>query len=198
MIPLALVGFLYGTMGAITSVSTMVALTGSHDGFLSAVLKKPERVLGLPDGFGSSEDRERVATRKAEALWARRGVLVPLAGASGVAALLILLGSLRATARGGRRSEWGRAAWQLGALIALPCLALESVVGYLHTRDLLAAVADLKDPISTQLRALLPTGARWVVLLSATSGVYLLATARYLSSAAVLAYFKDSRDPRRG
>jgi len=181
------VGFLYGTMGTITAWSTIVTLTGSHDRFISAVERDAGRVFGIEKDLGTKEQLEKVATRKGEALWSRRGVLVPLAGAGAISAFLILLGSLRTVARSGRRA-WGRAAWQLGALVGLPCVAVETAVGFLHSRDLIEAVADLNDPLSQQLRSLLPARDTMVFAQAAIAVLYLVAAAAYLNTERVRRY----------
>jgi len=92
LVVLALVGFFYGTVGPREErVGTLVVFTSSHDSFVSTVQKNATAMLGLGTAIGTPEEREKIALRKAEALWSRRGVLLPLAGAGGIAALLILL-----------------------------------------------------------------------------------------------------------
>ena len=191
LVALALVGFLYGVIGLITAWSTVVALTGSHDRFTSAVRTDPARMLGLPQTLGTPAEQARVADRKADALWARRGVLLPLAGINAITALLVLLGLSRTMARGGKNARWGRSAWQLGALVGLPCLAMETLVAWLHSRDLIAAISALHDPLADMLRELLPMRDHIVLGQALVVGVYLAGTAWYLTTQAVARYCAD-------
>ena len=168
--------------------STLLVLSGSHDRFVSAMTRDAGANLGLQPGDGSADDQRRLVERKAEALWSRRRVLLPLSATTGISASLVLFGAAALFLRGRGRSGWGRAAWQLGAAIGLPCLVLETVVGYLHSRDLLAAIADLHDPLSEQLRRMVPDRDRLSVVLAAVQAAYLVGTALYLRSRRVVGW----------
>src|SRR5262249_29612091 len=101
------------------------------------------------------------------------------------------IGAARALSRGGRRAGWGRQAWQLGALIALPCVALETLVALLHSRDFLGAIAELHDPVAGQLRVQATLHDRLLLGVGTLAFVYLAGTARYLSSERVVRYCVD-------
>src|SRR5688572_25258745 len=178
MMVLAFFTFLYGAMGILSAWSTAVALSSSEDRFVAAVRKDAGRMLGLK--LGTAAEQERIAERKARALWSRRRVLLPLAGATAIASLLLVLGAARAVARGGRHAAWGRSAWQLGALVGLPAMVLESLVGWAHSRDLQGAIADLHDPLAEQLRAVLPMRDTILIGQVVVLGLFLGGTARYL------------------
>jgi hypothetical protein len=192
LLPLGLVGYVYAVIGLIIAWSTVTALGGSQDRFLAAVSQDPARVLGVSSDLGTSDDRQRVAMRNAQALWSRRQVLLPMAGVNAIASMLVLLGVARAIPRRSRRAGWGRSAWQLGLLIWLPCLVLDSVVASLQTRELLAALADLHDPVAEQVRDTLALRGRFVLAQAALSALYLAGTAAYLSTRAVVEACRDA------
>jgi hypothetical protein len=191
LLPLGLVSYVYAVIGLIIAWSTVTALGGTEDRFQSAVAKDPAQVLGIPADLGTSEDRQRVALRNAQTLWSRRQVLLPLAGVNAIASLLVLLGVARAIPRRSRRAGWGRSAWQLGLLIWLPCLALDTVVASLQTRELLAALVDLHDPVAEHVRGALATRSGFVLAQAGLSVLYLAGTAAYLSTRGVVAACRD-------
>jgi hypothetical protein len=196
LLPLGLVGYVYGVVGLIISWSTVTALAGSQDRFLDAVGKDPARVLGIPSDLGTSDERQRAALRNAQALWSRRQVLLPLAGINAIASILVLLGVARTIPKRSRRAGWGRSAWQLGLLIWLPCLALDTIVAALQSRELLAALADLHDPVADQLRAMLALRSRFVLAQAGLSALYLAGTAAYLSTRTVVEACRDDNGGR--
>jgi hypothetical protein len=117
-------------------------------------------------------------------------VLVPLAIVNAIAATLVLLGTARVLARKSERKDWGRSAWQLGLLIGLPCLALETLTGAASARELVAAIANQHDVLSEQLRSSAPL---WFLFAqAAATAVYLLGGAAYLSSKGVRDYCATS------
>ena len=192
LLPLGGIGYVYAVIGLIIAWSTVTALAGSEDRFLSAVRKDPARVLGVSPELGTADDRQRVAERDAQTLWSRRRVLLPLAGMNAIASLLVLLGVTRALSRRSRRAGWGRSAWQLGLVVWIPCLALDTVVASLQTRELLAAIAELHDPVAEQLRGALLQRSTFVIAQAALSATYLVGAALYLSTRAVVAYCRDT------
>lgn len=185
LVVLALLGFFYAAIGCITGWSSVITFTSPHERFTSAMQHEAGHMPDLPQTLGTPDQLERVALRKAEALWSRRGVLLPMAIASIVTSTLMLFGIGGAVMR---RLAWGRSAWQLSALLALVGVALEGAFGFVHSRDLVRAVAGLDDPLSLQLPSLLPMRDAMVVTQALVSVAYLAGTAVYLSSARVMRY----------
>jgi hypothetical protein len=190
LVALAFFTFLYATMGLLGAWSTAVALSSSEDQFIAAARKETGPKLGFK--LGTPAEQERIAERMAKAFWSRRRVRLPLAGATAIASLLLLLGAARAVARGGRHAAWGRSAWQLGALVGLPAMVLESLVSWVHSRDLQQAIADLHDPLAEQLRTILPMRDAILIGQVVVLGLFLGGVARYLGSKTVVRYCSDA------
>lgn len=185
LVLLAGLGFFYGSITCVLSWSTLVALAGSHGAFISAVRQDGSRMVEVPKQLGSTDDVQRLAERKAEALWSRRGVFIPLAVANAVLSSLMLLGIAGAVSR---RLAWGRSAWRFAALVSLVAVAMEGVANYVHARDLIQAVADLHDPLSEQIRQLLPANDVMLGLRLLLEVGFLLVSAAYVSTQAVVRY----------
>jgi hypothetical protein len=183
LLPLALLGFLYGGVNVVYSWATVLALTTPHDQFISASTTT-DHTFSLVPQVGTEDDQRRMAGRTAEVFWSRRNALIPLAFGNIIASTLLLLGAGR-TLRKSPRSAWGRSAWQLGALLGLPCVVLAGVISFLSSRDLLAAIASASDPLSKQLRDMAPQSDPVVIGQAAMTMLFLGAVALYLQSDAV-------------
>ncbi|MEO6955044.1 MAG: hypothetical protein ABI321_24805 [Polyangia bacterium] len=186
LVVLAVIGFLYGTLGIVTSLSSFVTLTGSHDAFTAEVKRQADKLVPQAEAGKPTDELATVALRKAEALWTRRGVLLPLAGGNLIVSVLILLGCSRiwsADDPRGRRA-WARSAWQLGCLVGLPLLGLQTLVEIAHAKDLAAAVTDLTGPFATSLKDVaLSSAVVW--MRTSIVATYLLGAAAYLNGPAV-------------
>jgi hypothetical protein len=188
LLPLALVALLYGAIGIVVAWTVIGTVSIDHDQLVSAMRESgasDRAIPGFDPKLGTKEEQLQLAQREAEALWSRRGVLIPLSIANLIAATLIVIGAARVLRRGTSRA-WGRSAWQLGTMLSLPCVALACIVGVLYTHDLLAAVADLHDPMSQQLREGAPLFDLAMVGLAALPAICLAGVALYLRSAAVM------------
>jgi hypothetical protein len=183
-LPLALLGFLYGGVGVVSSWVTIAALTSPHDQFISGTRDNAGHMFGSSPQLGTEDDQRRLAEREAEVLWSRRNSLIPLAVGSIIASTLILLGARRSL-RKSPRTAWGCSAWQLGALLGLPCVALDGVIAFLRSRELLTVIASATDPLSKQLRDMAPLLDRLMIGQAAMTTLYLVAVALYLQSAGV-------------
>lgn len=190
---LAVVSLLIGILTITTATSTLLAFTGSRDAFTKGVVESDAK-LYLPmiaDGDKAVEaknhaDLEPISTRKAQTLWDRRNVLLPLAGIGLIVGVLLTLGAPRATWGAPTRRTWGRSAWQLGAMLGVLAEGLEAVASRAESRDLAAKIADLGSPLAMQLRAISET---WMpVLLQAVAALLLASAAIYLSGADARAF----------
>jgi hypothetical protein len=151
LLPLALIAFLYGGVGVVSSWGTIAMLTTPHDELISAMRESHGSVFPFLAQVGTEDDQRRMAEREAEVLWARRNALIPLSVCNIIACTLILLGAMRSL-RKNARTAWGCSAWQLGALLAIPCAVLDCLLSALCAREVLAAIAGATDPVSKQLR----------------------------------------------
>lgn len=194
LVVLAVIGFLHGTLGIVTALSSFVTLTGSHDAFTAEVRRQADKLVPKAEPGKPTDELATVAVRKAEALWTRRGVLLPLAAGNLIASILVVLGCSRIwrpdspdRPDGGRRRSWARSAWQLGCLVGLPLLALQTLVEIAHARDLAAAVSDLTGPFATSLKDV-PLATAVVWLRTSIVATYLLGAAAYLNGRPVRAF----------
>ena len=192
LVVLAVIGFLYGTLGIVTALSSFVTLTGSHDAFTAEVRRQADKLVPKAEPGKPTDELATVAVRKAEALWTRRGVLLPLAAGNLIASILVVLGCSRIWRAEGPdlRRSWARSAWQLGCLVGLPLLALQTLVEIAHARDLAAAVSDLTGPFATSLKDVqLATAVVW--LRTSIVAIYLLGAAAYLDGAPVRTFTRE-------
>ncbi len=193
LVLLAVLSFLYATLGLVTALASLATLTGSHDAFTSEVRRQADKLVLKPEAGKPvpGDELSTVATRKAEALWTRRGQVLPLAGASLIACMLVTLGVTRIWGPAMARRAWGRSAWQLGCLVSLPIIAMQTLVELAHTRDLAAAIADLSGPFATSLKDVqLASAVVW--LRSSVAATFALGVAAYLNGRPVRAYTGES------
>ena len=186
LVVLAVLSFLYATLGLVTALASFATLTGSHDAFSSEVRRQADKLVPAPEAGKPVDELSTVATRKAEALWTRRGQVLPLAGASLIACVLITLGATRIWRPAPERA-WGRSAWQLGCLVLLPIIGMQTLVELAHAKDLAAAITDLNGPFATSLKDV-PLASAVVWLRSSVAATFALGVAAYLNSQTVRTY----------
>jgi hypothetical protein len=184
LLPLALLSFLYAGIGVIASWGQIAMLTAPHDEIIKAVRESSGSLFTLVPQVGTEEDQRRFAERDAEVIWARRNAIIPLSVCHIIACTLILLGAGRSL-RKSPRAAWGCSAWQLGALLALPCAALDGVISILCSREQLASMANATDPVSKLFREMAPHADRPLIGQAALVMLFLGSLALYLQSAAV-------------
>jgi hypothetical protein len=129
------------------------------------------------------------ALAEQEAMFSRRGAILPLTLVNLVLSALLFAGCRRAL----RGEEWGADAWSLAAMCSVPYQILDSVITLAINGDVQRALADL--PSSKQARSAVPEAAWLVVLVPcALQVLYYAWCALYLRRASVQRYFSDGAD----
>lgn len=140
---LAAFGLVLGSFGALYAPSSAMAFLGTRDQFVSALRDEAERYPLMPAEPQARAQFLELAEHEAEALYARRGVALPLAAMNLIVSLLLLAGAMQAM----RGEKWGVSAWSLAAAVNVPYTLLSLAFFLVETRDLVAVFRASGGPI---------------------------------------------------
>ncbi len=141
---LAWFGLLLGSFGSLYGLASAAPFFASHDAFVSGRRADVEQQLaGKPP---DDPERQRAVTtveRAAEALYARRGAIIPLAILNFVLSMMLFVACGRAL----RRLPSALSLWVLAAALSVPYTILDGALSWLQGRDLEVVFRDLGDPL---------------------------------------------------
>jgi hypothetical protein len=137
---LAAVGILFGSLSAMYATFSASAYLKERDAFVDMYTQAAAGILNPSPSPSPSPSpdpalvaaREKLPQRVAETLYARRGVVLPLAAVNLILSALLLFGCLRAW----RGTMWGLQAWTWTCLASIPYQVLNTASFALQTRDL--------------------------------------------------------------
>jgi hypothetical protein len=137
---LAGIGILFGSLSAMYATFSARAFLMERGAFVD-MYEEAAKTLVAPSPSPSPSPspnpalavaREKLPKQVAETLYARRGVILPLAGINLILSTLLLFGCLRAW----RGTAWGLQAWTLTCVASIPYQVLNAASVALQTRDL--------------------------------------------------------------
>ena len=183
---LAAFGLMLGGFGTMYSVSSAVPLMSSRDQYVAANIEQAEAQLPLADAL--KPERDKAIEKQADALYARRGVTLPLAGMNLILSFLLFAGCVRAL----RNQQWGHSAWSLAALVSIPYTLLDCGFEVVQHHDLAAALRSISGPMA----AFTDVGLSWrhffTMLKGSLEVAYFVTCVLYLKRAPVRALYDGS------
>jgi hypothetical protein len=188
-----------GALGAYRALQEFLDLTSSRDRFVARhkdafVFRDEMPPLdvdgGMPDAgvaapvvksapandAGTAIPKQMAGDRLAEARYARRGVLLPLAAVNMILSLLLFAGCTRVL----RGQAWGLSAWLLCAMVSIPYHLLDCTVSVVQARELAAVLEGLHDNEAALALNIIDLSMMWTLLKSGLEILYFAVCLLYL------------------
>jgi hypothetical protein len=141
---LAWMGLILGSFGSLYGLASAAPFFVSHDAFVAGRRADVEQQLaGKPPTDPERVRAVETVERAAEALYARRGAIIPLAILNFVLSMMLFVGCGRAL----RRLPSALSLWVLAAALSVPYTVLDGALGLLQARDLEVVFRDVGDPL---------------------------------------------------
>ncbi len=141
---LAAFGLVLGSFGTLYALSSATPFLLTRDQFVGAVRDEAEKQLPVPADGADRGQLVHLEERKAEVLYARRGVALPLAAMNLILSALLFAGTARAI----RGHAWGVSAWSLAAAASVPYTLLAFAAFIVESRALIAAFRETPGPLA--------------------------------------------------
>ena len=141
---LAWIGLFLGMFGSLYGLASATPYFSSRDAFVEQRRADVERQLsGRPPADPERQQAVQTVERAADAIYARRGAIIPLSLLNFVLSMMLFVGCGRAL----RRMPGALSLWALAAALSIPYTGLDAVLGWLQTRDLDLIFRDANDAL---------------------------------------------------
>ncbi|HEY7957353.1 MAG: hypothetical protein ACHQ17_11550 [Polyangia bacterium] len=159
LVVLGALGLVLGAFGIMFSVAQASSLLVSRDDYVTAIREAAEKQIGnLPPKLGTKDELTQLMEKRADVVYSRRKVALPLAAVNVILSFLLFAGCARAL----RGQSWGLSAWMLAALASIPYNLIDCALALVQSNDLRVAFHGASGPLGEFAR-------QWVSVESMTA-----------------------------